>query len=93
MIDIEWTGTASVDLEAIDDHLMAVDPALANATIDRIEAAGAFLRQTPGAGRIILSGGIRKWTVRNTPYLLLYRIVPNRIEILRVRHDREDWQA
>lgn len=93
MIGIEWTGTARSDLEVIDDRLTAIDRVLADATIDRIEAAGAFLREIPGAGPVILSDDIRKWTVRNTPYMLFYRIVADRIEILRVRHDREDWQA
>ena len=34
----------------------------------------------------------RKFAVRGTPYILVYRIVSGAIEILRVRHNREDWR-
>ncbi len=93
MIDIEWTGSARADLETIDDYLNLIDRALADRTIDRIEESGRFLRDNPAAGRVVLSDDIRKWGVRRTPYLLFYRIAAaDRIEILRVRHDREGWQ-
>ncbi|KQM22458.1 hypothetical protein ASE73_14595 [Sphingomonas sp. Leaf24] len=93
MIGIEWSAPARVDLEAIDDKFLAIDTALADRMIDRIEQAGKFLREHPGAGPEILSGTVRKWRVRGTPYLLFYRMLPDRVEILRIRHDREDWDA
>lgn len=89
MIDIQWSGPAGLDLEAIDDRFSAIDAALA----DRIEHAGNFLRDHPSAGSEILSGAVRKWRVRGAPYLLLYRILSDRVETLRIRHDREDWDA
>ncbi len=93
MIAIEWTAPARADLESIDDYLNVIDPALADRTIDRIEAAGGFLTENPAAGPISVGEDIRKWIVRRTPYLLFYRDAADRIEILRVRHDREGWQA
>ncbi|MFD1033894.1 type II toxin-antitoxin system RelE/ParE family toxin [Sphingomonas hankookensis] len=93
MIALNWSGPARADLEAIDDTLSIIDLALADRMIDRIEGAGSFLREHPMAGSTILSGAVRKWRVRGTPYLLLYRPLADRIEILRIRHDREDWDA
>lgn len=93
MIGIEWSVPARIDLEAIDDRFCLIDVALAERMIERIEQAGDFLREHPSAGPTILSGTVRKWRVRGAPYLLFYRTLPNRVEILRVRHDREDWGA
>ncbi|KQM30138.1 type II toxin-antitoxin system RelE/ParE family toxin [Sphingomonas sp. Leaf10] len=93
MIDIQWSAPARLDLEAIDDRFSAIDLALADRIIDRIEQAGNFLCDHPSAGPKILSGAARKWRVRGAPYLLLYRVLPDRVEILRIRHDREDWDA
>lgn len=93
MIGIEWSAPARVDLEAIDDKFLAIDTALADHMIDRIEQAGKFLREHPAAGPEILSGMVRKWRVRGAPYLLFYRTLPDRVEILRIRHDRENWDA
>ncbi len=93
MIDIEWASSARADLERIDDHLTAIDVTLADRVIDAIEGAGAFLREHPVAGAAILSGAARKWRVRGIPYLLLYRATTHKVEILRIRHDREDWHA
>ncbi|MGN7160937.1 type II toxin-antitoxin system RelE/ParE family toxin [Sphingomonas sp. SAFR-052] len=93
MIGIEWSVPATIDLDAIDDRFSAIDVALADRMIERIEQAGNFLREHPSAGPTILSDSVRKWRVRSTPYLLFYRILPDRVEILRVRHDREDRDA
>ncbi|MHA4875022.1 type II toxin-antitoxin system RelE/ParE family toxin, partial [Enterococcus faecium] len=34
-----------------------------------------------------------RWHVRRTPYLLIYEPVAAGLRIVRVRHQREDWQA
>ncbi len=51
-----------------------------------------LLETYPDIGRGI-SGDIRIFRVRKTAYFLLYRVAEGQTEILRVRHDREDWQA
>jgi plasmid stabilization system protein ParE len=91
MISIEWTSAARIDLEAIDDHWSEIDLALAETTVDPIEAVGRLMQDHASAGPVVASDDIRKWSVRETPYILIYRFTANRLEILRVRHDREDW--
>ena len=93
MTRIEWSAPARLDLEEIDDSFTAIDRGIADHIIDRIEQAGDFLRQHPAAGPAILSGTVRKWRVRGAPYLLIYRLLPDRVDILRIRHDREQWDA
>ncbi len=58
----------------------------------RVRARSTIIDRFPGVGRAI-SGGSRVLRVRGTPYLLIYRTLPDHLEILRIRHDREDWDA
>lgn len=90
---VSWTGPAEHDLEKIDDYWFLVAPDLADAMLAKIEASVCFLRGMPRAGWRIEETEARRWSVRGTPYLLVYRIQADTIEILRVRHERENWQG
>jgi plasmid stabilization system protein ParE len=50
-----------------------------------------ILRDFPRAGAP-LPGGIRKLSEWRYGYLVLYRLRPIGVEILRIRHAREDWR-
>ena len=58
----------------------------------KIEAAAAFLVNLPRAGSPLENGLARKWRVPATPYLLVYRALTDRVEILRVYHERMNWR-
>jgi len=51
-----------------------------------------ILDRFPGVGSL-MDDTSRRLRVRGTPYLLFYRIISDQVEILRIRHDREDWDA
>ncbi|MGN6375009.1 MAG: type II toxin-antitoxin system RelE/ParE family toxin [Sphingomonas sp.] len=89
---VVWTPPATGDLEAIDDHWAAHSEASAEEVAAKNEAAAAFLADLPNAGPPLENGLARKWRVRTTPYLLVYRVVQDRIEILRVYHERMNWR-
>ena len=36
--------------------------------------------------------GAREWLVNGTPYLIVYRVKNDALEILRVWHGRRNWQ-
>ena len=57
-----------------------------------VRQRSTILDSFPGVGRPI-SGGSRVLRVRGAPYLLIYRSLPDHVEILRVRHDREAWDT
>lgn len=44
----------------------------------------------PHAGRPA-SDGLRVLKIYDTPYLLIYQVGERDVEIVRVRHEREDW--
>ena len=88
-----WSRPARDDVFAIATYYDGIDPALAESIIDQIEGAAAPLLANPKIGRVIAKAGVRKWTVRHTPFLLLYTVRGNEIEIRRVRHGAADWLA
>jgi toxin ParE1/3/4 len=88
-----WTPPAEADLYAIDDYWWPIDPETADRIAGRIEEAAHFLRSLPQGGSLIEQGDIRKWRASSTPYLLIYRVRGETVEILRIHHDRQDWRA
>jgi len=54
--------------------------------------AGHFLAGLPEAGPALEGREARKWRVAGTNYLLIYRLVPDGIQVLRVQYAREDWR-
>lgn len=92
MMRIVWTPPAIGDLEAIDDYWAGYSAESAEEVASQIEAAAAFLADLPKAGSSLESGQARKWRVRATPYLLVYRIIGDSIELLRVYHERMNWR-
>ena len=88
---IEWTGTAIADLYDIDDYWSAYSNDAAERVADRIQAAAAFLGTMPRAGPVLRREDARKWRIPASPYILIYRVLDDRIQILRIRHGRENW--
>ena len=90
---VEWTDPAIADLRDIDDYWSAYDTASAERVAALIEAASGFLATMPRAGPALRRSDARKWLVGATPYLLIYRVLEDGIQILRVHHGRQDWDA
>ena len=93
MTGISWSDEAIADLEAIDDYWASHSEARAEQVIERIERAAAFLATMPHAGPALDRSVARQWRVMQTVYILIYRIIDDRIDVLRVHHGREDWRV
>src|SRR4051812_17999264 len=89
---IVWLPKAVQNLEAIHRYVAAESgPQRANRLIQRIVASAESLERFPYLGRQSESApDIRELQVARLPYLLPYRIVGDRIEILRVFHEAQD---
>ncbi|MCK8457989.1 type II toxin-antitoxin system RelE/ParE family toxin [Sphingomonas faeni] len=86
-----WAPLAQIDLARIDDFNARRDLDYADLVGRAAIAAGNFLADFPAAGPIV-DRNERKWRVPDTDYVLIYRIVPHGVEILRVYHGRENWR-
>ena len=86
-----WSHASLRDLSAIEDFIGADNPRAALRIGRAIRDRAEQLRRFPASGPS-LEGEFRSLKVRDAPYVLVYRIGERRIEILRVRHAREDWR-
>jgi toxin ParE1/3/4 len=86
-----WTPAAQDDFSALDDESSQLSSDYAYRVGRAALAAARFLAENPGAGPV-LDGTVRKWRVRQTDYVLLYRITKTGVEILRLMHAMRDWR-
>lgn len=93
MSRVEWTPLARTDLAEIDSYWWLNNPARADQIAGRIRSAASFLLEFPEAGRTVGRSGVRKWSVRGTRYLLIYRASSTGVLVIRVRHGATDWLA
>jgi toxin ParE1/3/4 len=92
MPTLSWTPPATEDLWAIDDWLTEnASPDIALATLAAIHHRARFLEDFPRGGRPA-GDGTRVLRVINSPHLIIYRLAGENVEVLRIRHESEDWQ-
>jgi plasmid stabilization system protein ParE len=85
-----WSPSSLRDLRGIDEFLAERNDAAAARILRAIRAAALRLHDYPRIGRAI-DEPFRVFGVRGTPYLLVYRLRDGTVEIVRVRHSRENW--
>ena len=81
---IVWTAQAVENLDAIVSYIEAFNPAAAARMAERLVALADSLADFSERGRDV-GGGKREMTIV-PPYLLRYRVEPDRVIILRIRH-------
>jgi toxin ParE1/3/4 len=90
---------AKADLVEIADYIAEDNPEAAQALLDAAEATFAFLASLPSVGRAYrvqspAAQGMRVWRVEGFEhYLILYRSVESRIDIVRVLHGSRDIEG
>jgi toxin ParE1/3/4 len=88
---VAWSKRAVADLGRIRHYILIYNPKAAAATADRIEAATRRLQRFPNSGRASEIAGIREIIVPGVPYVVVYRVTAEALEILRVFHTSRDW--
>lgn len=92
-MQVKWLKRALENLREKADYIARHDPGAAAGIVARIEDASCLLAEHPAMGRAGRIAGTRELVVADTPYLLPYRVRSQRIEILRVFHDRRRWPS
>lgn len=90
MNDYVVSPRALNDLAAIDDYISADNPAAAERLLESFRETFALLASVPEAGRRRdeVIAGIRSFPVGS--YVIFYRIIRGRVEIVRVLHGSRD---
>jgi len=83
---LEWTPRASREL-ADQLNFIALDkPSAADRMAGLIEETTTLILTQPYMGKVGLLPGSREFAVPNTPFIIAYRIKPDRLTIIHVRH-------
>lgn len=93
MSRIIWSEEAVADLIALNDWLTEYQaPREAAESIQAIRNQVANLDQFPAVGSPVYAG-TRKLLIKGRPFVLLYEMIDGKLMILRLVHNRSDWQT
>lgn len=81
---------AANDLEEISNYLYLHHPSFAASTIQRLYAAAKSLKEFPYKGRIGKKEGTRELVLAPLPYLMIYSVDDQTVNILRFLHASQD---
>jgi len=83
---IRWLKKALRNLEQAHEYISRDNPEAAARTITRIQSTASQLTDYPLMGRVGRVENTREFVISQTPYILIYRVKGNAVEILRVLH-------
>jgi toxin ParE1/3/4 len=91
-MEIRWSIPAAEDLERICRWIERDHPEAARRVAATIYNGIAQLKNSPGLGRVSSRmSGWRELVFAPLPYIAVYRIREDRIEIGRIYHGAQDW--
>lgn len=85
-MQIKWLLRALRNLEQTYNYILKDNSQSAREVILRIQSAASQLESYPLMGRLGRVEGTRELVIANTPYILIYRVELESVEILRVLH-------
>lgn len=88
---VRWTRTALSDLIAIGDYIEQDNPVAARSVVNRLHQAGERLIEFPERGRVGRVDGTRELVIPSLPFIIVYRLVPDGIELLTVVHGAQQY--
>ena len=85
-VEIVWSALARARLREIRAYVARDKPEAAERLAMRIVALVEALRNHPHLGRVGAEPGIRELVVGGTPYIVLYRVLGQRVTISTIWH-------
>lgn len=89
---IRWTVPAADDLQGIKDYLQQNYPQFAEPTVHNTYRRIRALKISPYRGRPGHRTGTRELALTPLPYIVVYAIKLEAIEILHIHHGAQDWR-
>ena len=88
---LAWTAPALRDLAAARAYIALDNPGAADRQVQLVLAAVGNLLRFPEIGRPGRRTGTRELVINRTPYIAVYRLRGEQIEVLRIMHGRQRW--
>jgi len=89
---VRWTVPAAEDLESIRTYLDKHYPQFAEPTVRTIYQRIRSLKAAPYRGRPGHRSGTRELPLSPLPYIVVYAVKPDAIEVLHIYHGAQDWR-
>jgi len=80
-----------MDLEEAYEFISFDNPLAAGNEVDKVLHAVELLSMNPALGKAGRVAKTRELVVAGTPYIVIYRVKGNRLEILRIFHGARQW--
>jgi len=87
---IRWTPAAAADLQHISDYLKQHHPQYREPTIRKLYDTIRSLKHSSYRGRLGSEEGTREIVFPPLPYVAVYRVKEQAIEVLRIYHGAQD---
>ena len=88
---IKWLRTALRNLDRHASYIAKDNPDAARRAVERVQAAVSQLTQYPSMGRIGRVPGTRELIVGGAPWVIVYRLHANAVEVIRALHGAQEW--
>jgi toxin ParE1/3/4 len=87
---LRWTPAAAADLKQISDYLKERYPHYKQPTMRKLYDGVQSLKEWPGRGRPGREEGTRELTFSPLPYIVVYRVREQAVEVVRVYHGAQE---
>jgi toxin ParE1/3/4 len=89
-VKVRWLSSALRELDRVYEYVARDNPKAAKSVFRRIRSTATRLGKFPESGRRGQVQGTRELVVNDLPYIIVYRISPAGIEVIRVLHTAMD---
>jgi toxin ParE1/3/4 len=89
---IRWTPPAADDLQNIKNYLQQNYPHFTEPTVRTIYQRIRSLKMSPNLGRPGHHSGTRELALTPLPYVVVYAVKAEAVEILHIYHGAQDWR-
>lgn len=90
-MQLRWSPDAADDLERIASHIRKDSPEAAQRIAREIYDGVGQLRTYPSMGRPGRVRGTRELVLPSLPFVAVYRLTAEAVEIVRILHGRQRW--
>jgi addiction module RelE/StbE family toxin len=88
---VRWTPAAAGDLARIAEYIRKDNPGAAQRVARAIYGGIASLKTSPNRGRAGLVPNTRELVFAPLPYVAVYEVLEDQVQVLRIRHAAQDW--
>jgi toxin ParE1/3/4 len=88
---LRWTRRALRDVQHLHDYMAEDHLAAARRMVSRIRGAASHLRRSPQMGKRGRVEDTRELVIARTPYIVVYRIEAEQVQIVAVIHGAQRW--